>query len=370
MLNLLKKNMICLLQLGVLSLAAQANAADFLPLAKDVQPNTRGLPPAFVQPVKISICFFDMQGSTGEFYSRAKDLGLIARRWNIIADFKVLPDEAKVAENFKAGKCDAAVLSTLHAREFNKFMGSVDAVGAIPTYEHMRLLLRTLFDPKLEPLTISEPYQIVSVFPVGAQYLHIKDRSIEDITLLKDKKVSVINWDDSLAKAMNHLGLNAVSADVGGFTKPFNNGEVDALIAPSMVYWPYELKQGLGDKGGIYSTPVLQMTASLVINRDLLKKKSPDIDSRVAAFRAMTGQFQDEMLDKIFNTIDKNEKDVPKKYWMILEPEHEKAYQEALRQTRIQLTKDGVYDVTMMKVLKKIRCKIDANAPECSNNDE
>jgi hypothetical protein len=41
-----------------------------------------------------------------------------------------------------------------------------------------------------------------------------------------------------------------------------------------------------------------------------------------------------------------------------------------LRQTRIQLTKDGVYDVTMMKVLKKIRCKIDANAPECSNNDE
>jgi hypothetical protein len=48
------------------------------------------------------------------------------------------------------------------------------------------------------------------------------------------------------------------------------------------------------------------------------------------AFRAMTGQFQEEMLDKIFHTIDKNEKDVPKKYWMILEPEHEKAYQEAL----------------------------------------
>ena len=48
----------------------------------------------------------------------------------------------------------------------------------------------------------------------------------------------------------------------------------DALVAPAMVYWPYELKQGLGDKGGIYSTPVAQMTASLVINRDLLKKKA------------------------------------------------------------------------------------------------
>lgn len=350
-------------------LMSQANAADLLPLAKDLQPNVKGLPPAFQTPMKVSICFFDMQGSTGEFYSRAKDLGLIARRWNIIADFKVMSDEGKVAEAFKAGKCDGAVLSTLRAREFNKFMGSVDAVGGIPTYDHMRLLLKTLFDPKLEPLTISQPYQIVSVFPVGAQYLHIKDRN-EEIEQLKGRKVSVINWDNSLASAMNKIGFESVSSDVGSFTKPFNANEVDALVAPAMVYWPYELKQGLGEKGGIYSTPVAQMTASLVINREALKKKSPDIDSRVAAFRAMTGQFQDEMLDKIFNTIDKNEKDVPKKYWMILEPEHEKAYQQALRQARIQLTKEGVYDMTMMKVLKKVRCKIEANAAECSNNEE
>lgn len=370
MLNLLKKPMIRLLQLGVLCLATQANAADLLPLAKDVKPNTKGLPPAFVKPVKISICFYDMQGSTGEFYSRAKDLGLIARRWNIIADFKVMAEENQVAESFKAGKCDAAVLSTLRAKEFNKFMGSSDAVGAIPTYQHMRLLLRTLFDPKLEQLTISEPYQIVSIFPVGAQYLHIKDRSIENIHDLAGKKVSVINWGRSLADATQKMGLMPVASDVGQFTKPFNSGEVDALVAPAMVYWPYELKQGLGDKGGIYSTPVAQMTASLVINRDLLKKKAPDIDNRVAAFRAMTSQFMDEMLDRIFHTIDKTEKDVPKKYWMILEPQNEQKYEEALRQARIQLTKEGVYDPKMMKVLKKIRCKVEPNAAECSNNDE
>jgi hypothetical protein len=370
MLSALKKSLKTVVTLSVFALAAQANAADLLPLAKDLQPNVKGLPPAFVKPIKVSVCFFDMQGSTGEFYSRAKDLGLIARRWNIIADFKVIPEEAKVAESFKAGKCDAAVLSTLHAREFNKFMGSVDAVGGIPTYAHMRLLLKTLFDPKLERLTISEPYQIVSIFPVGAQYLHIKDRSIEQIEQLKGKKISVINWDNSLATAMNKVGFESVSSDVGGFTKPFNANEVDALIAPSMVYWPYELKQGLGDKGGIYSTPAVQMTASLVINREALKKKATDVDGLVSAFRSMTAQFHDEMLDKIFHTIERNEKEVPKKYWMILEPEHEKSYQEALTKARIALTKEGVYDVTMMKVLKKIRCKIEPNAPECSNNDE
>ena len=359
-----------LIPMTALSLMSSVYAADLLPLAKDVKPNAKGLPPAFVKPLKVSICFYDMQGSTGEFYSRAKDLGLIARRWNIIADFKVISDENKVAEAFKAEKCDAAVLPTLHAREFNKFMGSVDAVGAIPTYEHMRLLLKTLFDPKLEPLTISGPYQIVSVFPVGAQYLHIKDRSVENIEQLAGKKVSVINWGTSLGAAMQKVGFTSVGNDIGEFTKAFNANEIDALVAPAMVYWPYELKQGLGEKGGIYSTPVAQMTASLVINRDLLKKKSPDIDNRVAAFRAMTSQFQDEMLDKIFNTIDKTEKDVPKKYWMILEPQNEKKYEEALRQARIQLTKEGVYDEKMMKVLKKIRCKIEPNAPECSNNEE
>ena len=62
-----------------------------------------------------------MQGTAGEFYSRAKDLALIARRWNIVAEFKVMPDENQVAESFRAGKCEAAVMSTLHARDFNKF---------------------------------------------------------------------------------------------------------------------------------------------------------------------------------------------------------------------------------------------------------
>ncbi len=41
-------------------LMSQAYAADLLPLAKDVKPNTKGLPPAFVKPLKVSICFYDM----------------------------------------------------------------------------------------------------------------------------------------------------------------------------------------------------------------------------------------------------------------------------------------------------------------------
>lgn len=370
MLSPLKKSLKTVVTLSIFALAAQANAADFLPLAKDLQPNVKGLPSAFVKPLKVSICLFDMQGINGEIHSRAKDLALIARRWNIVADFKVSSDEEKTAENFKSGKCEAAVLPTLRAREFNKFMGSVDAIGGLPTYEHLRVLLGSLFDSRLDKKTISEPYQIVSVFPMGAQYIHVKDRSLESIHQLKDKKTTVLSWGNSLDLAGNALGLKTTTVAIGELTKSFKDAESDVLISPAVLYGAFELKKGLGENGGIYKTPVVQTTVSLVINRDLLKKKTPDLDSRVTAFKEIMAKFQDDMLERMFKTINTYEKDVPKKYWMILEPEHEKAYQEALRQTRIQLTKDGVYDVTMMKVLKKVRCKIDASASECSSNDE
>ena len=55
---------------------------------------------------------------------------------------------------------------------------------------------------------------------------------------------------------------------------------------------------------------------------------------------------------------------------MTLEPENEKKFQEALRTTRMQMTKDGVYDARMMKLLKKVRCKIEPTAAECALTDE
>ena len=64
----------------------------------------------------------------------AKDLALIAQRWNVIADIKVFTDERITAENFKVGQCDAAGISTLRARQFNLFMGSIDSVGGVPDY--------------------------------------------------------------------------------------------------------------------------------------------------------------------------------------------------------------------------------------------
>ena len=79
-------------------------AGELLSAAENLKPNENGLPPPLPKPLNLSVCFFDMQGKNGDFYSRAKDLALIAQRWNVIADIKVFTDERIAADHFKAGR--------------------------------------------------------------------------------------------------------------------------------------------------------------------------------------------------------------------------------------------------------------------------
>lgn len=346
------------------------HASELLPLADGLNPNENGLPPPLEKPLKISVCLFDMQGKNGDFYSRAKDLALIARRWNVIADIKVFSDERVAAEHFKAGQCDAAGISTMRARQFNLFIGSIEAVGGITTYEQLRLLLRTLLEPKLVPLTITEPYQIVGIMPVGGTYIHVRDRAINSIEKAAGKKVAVLDWDKSQTEIVQRIGAQPVASDLSNFAGKFNNGQVDIIVAPALVFRAFELERGLGEKGGIYRFPLTQMTGSLVINRARIKKQLPDLDEKLLAFRAIASQFMDQMLNQIYATIDKSEADIPAKYWLNVNPEDEAHYWQLLREARITMTQKGYYDPKMMSLLKRIRCKTKVESAECTQSEE
>ena len=356
--------------LGISLLSSTLYAGDLLSIANELNPNENGLPPPLEKPLNLSVCFFDMQGKNGDFYSKAKDLALIARRWNVITNIKVFTDERVTAENFKAGQCDAAGISTMRARQFNLFMGSIEAVGGVTTYEQLRLLLRTLLDPKIVPLTITEPYQILGVLPVGGTYIHVRDRAINSIEKAAGKKIAVIDWDKSQAEIVNKIGAHPVPANLSNFANLFNNGQVDIIVAPALVFRPFELNRGLGETGGIYRLPLTQMTASFVINRDRLKKKLPDLDDKLAAFRSIAEQFVDQILTQTYKSIDAAEADIPSKYWLTVEPENEQKYWNMLRDARVLMTKQGYYDPKMIALLKRIRCKVDAERAECSQSEE
>ena len=64
------------------------------------------------------------------------------------------------------------------------------------------------------------------------------------------------------------------------------------------------------------------------------------------------------------------EAEIPAKYKLDISAEDKIRYQKLLRDGRIELTKNGVYDAMMMSVLKRARCTIEQTNFECSLSGE
>lgn len=318
-------------------------------------------------PLNIRVCIFDPVGNSGPAMQYAKDMVLQAKRWNVFLDIRAYTDERIAAEDFKAGQCDAAAISTFRAKQFNKFMGSLDAVGGLQDYAQVRTAMNVLYtNPKVAPLMIDGPYQIGGVVPLGAVYVMVNDRSINSIEKAAGKKVAVLDFDKSQAKMVQQLGAQPVASDITNFSGKFNNGQVDIIAAPALVFRPLELYRGLGDKGGIYRLPLLMMSGSVVFRREKFLKEVPDLDDKIQKIR----NFVITYLDQAYLLIDSVERDIPERYWMDLSREDKDKYFRMMREARLQLTQDGTYDPRMMALLKKVRCKHNPSSYECSLKDE
>lgn len=307
----------------------------------------------------VTVCIFDPVGANGPAVGYAKDYMLEAKKWGINADIKVYTDERVAAEDLKAGQCDAAAVTTLRAKQFNKFVGSLDAVGAIPNDKAMRKALATLTSPTIAPLMRQGQYEVVGIIPLGAAYVMVRDRAINSIEKAAGKRVAVMEWDKSQAKMVQRMGAQPVASDIINFVAKFNNGQVDIIAAPAIAYKPLEIYRGLGDKGAIYRFPLVMLSAALIIRHD---RFPPDVGQKLR-------EFIYTQIDKAFAFVEREEKVIPAKYWLDL-PEKDKAdYVELMRQARIQMTQEGDYDPRMMKLLKRVRCG-QGQAAECALKDE
>ncbi|MFP5429499.1 MAG: putative solute-binding protein [Gammaproteobacteria bacterium] len=319
------------------------------------------------KPLNIKVCIFDPVGNNGPAVQYAKDLILEARRWNVFIEVKPYTDERVVAEDFKAGQCDAAAISTLRAKQFNHFIGSLDSVGSVRNYDQMRSVMRVLYtNPKVAPMMINGSYQIGGVVPLGAVYVMVNDRKIDSIEKAAGKKVAVLEWDKSQAKMVQQLGAQPVASDITNFAGKFNNGQVDIIAAPALAFRPFELYRGLGEKGAIYRLPLAMMTGAIVFNRDKFIKEVPDLDDKIQKIR----NFAIGYLEQAYTLIDMVEKDIPAKYWLDLSDADKEKYFGMMREARLQLTREGFYDPRMMGLLKRVRCRHEPQNAECALKDE
>ncbi len=308
----------------------------------------------------VKFCIFDPVGANGPAVANARDYLLEARKWGINAEIKAYVDERVAAEDLKAGQCDGVAITTLRTKQFNHFVGSLDAVGAVPDNAHMRAVLNTLADPKMAPLMVSGQYEVVGTIPLGAVFVMVRDRSINSVEKAAGKKVAVLEWDKSQAKMVQRLGAQPVASDITNFAGKFNNGQVDIIAAPAVAFKPLEIYRGIGDKGAVYRFPMAMLSASLIIRRD---RFPPDVGQKLREFVL-------SQIDRAFEYVAREEKGIDAKYWMDLTPSDKARYIDMMREARIAMMREGDYDPRMMKLLKRVRCKINQELAECSRNDE
>ncbi|MGC4060682.1 MAG: DUF6091 family protein [Aquabacterium sp.] len=318
-------------------------------------------------------CVWDIVGTGGPAFAMAKDFVLAMQKLNMGIDLelKAYTDERVAAEDFRSGQCDAMAVTAFRSKPYNLVAASVDAMGATTfardgkldmdaSYEVLRRAIQIFSSPSASKLMVEGQYEVAGIVPMGAAYPIVNDRKINSVEAAAGKRIAALDVDKVQAMVISRLGAQPVSADITNFASKFNNGLVDVIFAPALAYKPLELYKGIGTKGAISRMPITFLTYQIIIN----KNKFPP-GTGLKAREYWLSQFEPTM-----QMIRKSEAELPANVWMDIPASDLKRYLQMLREGRVEIAEAGFYDKRTLKVLKRIRCEMNASDPECTNPAE
>lgn len=303
-----------------------------------------------------SICVWDVMGRNGPVYAAAQDQQSQLLALGVKIQLQAYTNESVLTDDLKAGQCDAALFTGIRAREFNRFAGTIDAVGAIPAKQHMQTLLQVLASPKMAGRMEQGPYVVMGVAPMGAAYVFVNDRAISTLAKASGKRIAVMDYDPVQAEMVLGLGGNPVPTSIVSAGSKFNNGFVDVLPAPLVAYHVMELYHGLGNDGGIVDYPFSQLTLQLIGRKEAFPREVAQLVREDFARR----------LDEIEQRVVQQTGDIPQDLWIDISLDDKQEYQTLMQQARIELRDRGYYDADMLRLQRRIRCKYEPVHPECS----
>ncbi len=306
------------------------------------------------------MCVFDLLGANGPTYSQMKDYKTAALAWGVELELKPYTSERVAAEDFKSGLCDVVSFTGMRARQFNSFTGSMDAIGAMPSYDHLKSVITTISSKKASKLMISAPYEVVGVFPGGAAYMFVNDRSIDTVGELAGKRIAILDSDPAQVEMVTFVGASPVGTSIANMFSKFNNGSVDVTYGPAIVYEAMELYKGLEPNGGVINFSLVQLTMQILIR----KAEFPE-DYGQQSREFAVGQF-----DSAVELIKRYESKIPQKMWISISEADKSGYLEVFRQSRIRLRENGIYSAKMLKLMRMVRCKKDPQQSECTSADK
>lgn len=306
------------------------------------------------------MCVFDLLGANGPTFSQMKDYKTAALAWGVELELKPYTSERVAAEDFKSGLCDAVSFTGIRARQFNSFTGSLDAIGALPTYEHLKSVITTISGKKAAKLMQSEPYEVVGVFPGGAAYMFVNDRSIDTVGELAGKRIAILDSDPAQVEMVMFVGASPIGTSIANMYSKFNNGSVDVTYGPGIVYEAMELYKGLEPKGGVIQFPLVQLTMQVLIR----KAKFPE------GYGQKSRDFALSQFDQGVESVKRYDSKIPEKLWVPIPDADKLGYLEVFRQSRIRLRDKGIYNDKMLKLMRMLRCKKDSHQAECTAADK
>lgn len=309
---------------------------------------------------KLSICVFDPLGANGPLFNTMKDYRTVAFEWGADIEPRAYTDEKIAVDDFKAGQCDAALVTGARARPFNQFSATIGAIGAIPNEKMLRSLLATISSPKAKKYMREGQYEVAGIMPAGPIYLFTRDREINTVEKLSGKRIATIDYDQASVYLVNHIGASMVPSNSANFSGKFNNGSVDVAYAPAVAYQPLELYKGLQDNGGILRFVLAYMDFQIIIRAD----KFPE------GFGQKSRTSVASYFDRVNETVEKATLEIDPKFWMELSDDATLQYNAMLRDVRIKLRDEGVYNGSMLKLMRKFRCKANPAAAECAEKLE
>ena len=316
--------------------------------------------PALAEPLQRTICVWDLVGNAGPTMAIMREWRTEALNWGLDATLVVHTNEGITAEELKAGQCDAAVVTDFRSRPFNRYTGTINAIGAVPDYEHLRLVMQVLAHPQSADKMTQGPYTIMGMAPAGGAYIFVNDREINTLAKAAGKKFAVLEHDPMQAQMVAQMGATPVASDVTNFSSRFNNGQVDIIAAPLIVYNALELYRGLSPDGAIIDYPLLQITLQVVARSDRF----------TAEIMQQSRSYFFSQYDRYVQMLEQEARQVDPKWMQAIPASEKQEYEMTMQEARIQLRDQGQYDGEMLTLQRRVRCRIDAGRSECTNPQE
>lgn len=306
---------------------------------------------------QVTMCAFTMMGEGGQDYQAIVDYKTAAMNWGVNLKLKSYMNEKIVVEELKAGQCDIANMTSIQALKFNKFSGSFDAPGAMPTYDHLKMVMKVLSTPKARKYMRDGEYETVGMVSAGAVYLFANYRDIRSLSDLAGKRMAVLESMPEMSKMVTDMGMTPVYSTVTNVFQKFNNNVVDLTGGPAIVYEMMELHKGLEPNGGILATPLVQASLQFIARWEHLPE----------GFGQKSREYFASRFDESMDFIKSAENSIPEKYWIHVPDANKEQFNTELYRVRLSFRDQGVYSSKALTLMRKVRCKIEPVRAECTS---